>query len=644
MTDRVAFLAQAQDCQQRGRLGDAEQACRLALSIYPDFADILQLLGVVACQTGNLRRAEILIRHAITLDERQPHYHSNIAFIFGELGEHAPSVQSCRKALVLAPGFGDAYLNLGLGLYRCARLQEAERAARRAMRIAPNVTEAHNNLGLVLQASGRLPEAIDCYRRALSLDAGYLMAHTNLGSALQADGAVTPARAAYRKALVLKPDSVAALVNIGAVERDTGRLTASRDAYRRAIEIEPDNPHARSGLLLTMHYSPDVDAEDLLAAARCHPAVKTGSRPALRSNGNPLRIGYVSGDLRSHPVGYFFEQVLQAHNPSAVRAICYSNSPVQDKITTRLKRAASGWHDIAGLQDTEAAALIEQDAIDILVDLSGHTGGNRLSLFSLRPAPIQVSWLGYFGTTGLPAIDYVLADRVVAPEADDIYFSEKVLRLPGCYLCYAPPEWELPIGPPPSAAEGSVTFGCFNNWSKVNDEVVALWASILGRVAGSRLFLKSRVLGDPDCRADAVAQFAAHSIGEERLIIEGRSPLADALAAYNRVDVALDPFPFGGGTTTAETLWMGVPLVALRGRRWVGRTSQSILSSIGIDDWVADDPRDYADIACYLAASLHIRVKMREELRSRMQKSAFCDGPGFTRSLEAAFQEMHVSA
>ncbi|MGQ9372206.1 O-linked N-acetylglucosamine transferase, SPINDLY family protein, partial [Azospirillum sp. A39] len=285
-----------------------------------------------------------------------------------------------------------------------------------------------------------------------------------------------------------------------------------------------------------------------------------------------------------HPVGYFIEAVLAHHDPAAVEVFCYSTLDKSDDVTARLRAHAGHWRSLVGLSDDAAAALIRADAIDLLVDLSGHTAGNRLLVFARKPAPVQVSWLGYFGTTGLSAMDYVLADRHVAPEADDGAFTERVWRLPGSYLCFTPPDLDVAVTPRPPRP---VTFGNFNNNPKTSPATIALWARVLARVPQSRLLLKTRALGDAAVRRHLTERFAAHGVAAPRLILEGGVPRAELLAAYNRVDVALDPTPYGGGTTTAEALWMGVPVVSLRGGTWVGRVSESILTTVGVGELVA---------------------------------------------------------
>ena len=396
---------------------------------------------------------------------------------------------------------------------------------------------------------------------------------------------------------------------------------------------------------MTLHYSARYSSADILEEARQFAGHFEKIRPVWPIGKNtdqsrPLRVGYVSADLRNHPVGYFLAGVLPCHDPKSVQVFCYSNSRDGDAMTQRLKVAEHVWRNISALSDNEAADLIRQDGIDILVDLSGHTGKNRLSLFMLKPAPIQVSWIGYFGTTGLRSIDYILADRFVAPQGEEVYFTEKVWRLPSCYLCYEPHQLDVPIGPPPMLINGYTTFGCFNKRAKIGPETVAIWAKILQRVTRSKLFLKTRSMADLGVQRELSRQFAQQGVDDKRLIFEGHSELAEAMSAYSRVDVALDPFPFGGCATTAETLWMWVPLITLRGQRWSGRMSESILSSMGLESWVATDEDAYVALASQLGNKPQHLAWLRANLRHQLDTSPLCDGRRFTGDLEGAYRSM----
>jgi predicted O-linked N-acetylglucosamine transferase (SPINDLY family) len=352
-----------------------------------------------------------------------------------------------------------------------------------------------------------------------------------------------------------------------------------------------------------------------------------------------LRVGYVSADFVRHPVGYFIEAVLKAHDRAQVEIFCYSNAWRTDPLTQRLYAVADHWRTIAWKSDLDVANMIRSDEIDILVDLSGHTAGHRLQLFGHKPAPVQATWLGYFGTTGLAAIDYILVDEVISSRSDEDQFVETPVRLPHGYLCYAPRE-AVPVRAAPAERLGFATFGCFNKLIKVTPAVITVWAEILRRIPTARLVLKDAALEDPDVRTRCLAKFVSEGVATHRLDLLGRSEHIAYLDAYNHIDIALDPFPFNGGTTTAEALWMGVPVVTLRGDHFVSRLGASLLTGLGARELIADSRQQYVEIATTLANDVPRLVALRAGLRDRLLTSSLCDGPGFTRGLEAAYRRL----
>lgn len=635
-----------------GRADEAIVSLRKALRLMPDNLQELYNLGFMLQDSRQLDEAAATYRRVIDLQPDFVEAHNNLGNVFRDMGLLDEAAASLSRATEMKPDFAEAHSNLGNILLDLGRAEEAAACCRRALDLQPGLAAAHSNLGNALRNLGRLDEAIACYGKALELQPDFVGALTNLagaynmlGDRASAEARLEDALSAYHRATELHPDGVEAWTNLGNALSSIGRLEEAFVVYRKAIDLKPDHLGTRSNFLMGLHSSADCSDSEILEEARrfARQVELPGASPAFSNSSDwrrRLRIGYVSGDFRTHPVGYFLAPILAAHDHDEVEVILYSNHAYADAITKRLKGAADGWRLIAGVSDTEVAKTIRGDGIDILVDLSGHTAFNRLPLFAARLAPVQVTWLGYFGTTGLSSIDYILADCFVVPPGEEDHFSETVRRMPGCYLCYAPPEFDIPTGPFPALADGFVTFGCFNNLSKVTPEVLTAWARVLRRVEGSRMLLKARGLASQDCREAMCGQFAERGIDPTRLTLEGYSSPEEALATYNRVDIALDPFPFGGCTTTAETLWMGVPLVTQAGARWAGRMSQSILASLGLDDWVTDGPDSYVDTACRLAASLPELIDLRADLRRRVETSAFCDGPEFTRGLEAAYREM----
>jgi predicted O-linked N-acetylglucosamine transferase (SPINDLY family) len=427
---------------------------------------------------------------------------------------------------------------------------------------------------------------------------------------------------------------------------DLGRLDEARAAYERALALKPDYADVRSSVLMLLNYDPAQTPESLLAAHRAYaaalpPLPAPAPHPNARDPERPLRIGYVSADFCAHPVGGFVRPVLAAHDPERVVVHAYSGRLVEDAVTTEIRGHAAAWRSTVGVDDAALDAQIRADGIDILVDLAGHTAGNRLSAFARKPAPIQVTWLGYPATTGLPAIDHRLSDAFADPPGAEAHGVEALVRLPGGFHCYVPAEAAPDVAPPPARAQGHVTFGSFNNLSKVNDRVIAAWARVLAAVPHSRMLVKARPLADPDTRARYQALFAQAGVASERVsLIATAESWRDHMGQYGQVDVALDTFPYNGTTTTCDALWMGVPVIALRGDRHAGRVGVSLLSHIGLPELVAASLDDYVAAAAALAADPDRLATLRAGLRRRLIASPIGDPQRFTRALEDAYRAL----
>jgi predicted O-linked N-acetylglucosamine transferase (SPINDLY family) len=399
--------------------------------------------------------------------------------------------------------------------------------------------------------------------------------------------------------------------------------------------------------LFSLNYASGKSPEDCLSEAiRYGQSIKrevTSSFTEWTCAKHPerLRVGFVSGDFNKHPVGYFLENLLHQLDTTAIDLIAYPTSTKTDELTTRIKPLFSAWKTLFGLKDEAAAQMIHNDGVHILIDLAGHSSNNRLPVFAWKPAPVQASWLGYFATTGVTEIDYLIADPWTLPESEEVYFTEEIWRLPETRLCFTPPDIDLEVSVLPALTNGYTTFGCFNNLTKMNDDVVALWSRLLLSIPNSRLFLKSKQLNEAAVRQHTIERFAGHGIKAGCLILEGYESREQYLAAYQRVDIALDPFPFPGGTTSAEGLWMGVPVLTLAGERFLSRQGVGILMNTGLPDWVARDKEDYVALATAHAADLQRLSELRNELRQQVLKSPFMDGRRFASHFKDALIGMY---
>jgi protein O-GlcNAc transferase len=607
-------MALALEHYSSGRLADTEGMCREILGVQPQNAEALHLLGVLAQRAGHLDVAVDLI----------------------------------RRAIANSPEAAEYYSNLGVMLTSQGRLDEAAAACRGALAHHPNLPEAHYNLGNTLQAARELEPSASSYRQALALKPDYPQAHNNLGNVLLALGRPAAAAAEYREALLMYPDYAHARSNLGNALKDVGRLDEALAEHRRAVESAPASPEIRSNMILSLYYPAEADARAILDESRRWDQVHGEPlRAHIRPLGNdpsperPLRIGFVSADLRLHSVAFFLLPLLEAHDRENFNVTCYATNARVDGVTERLRACSDSWRVLVGLSDDAAAQRIRDDRIDILVDLSGHTAGNRLPVFARKPAPVQVTYLGIAGTTGLSSIDYRLTDDYVDPRGDESYCTEESVRLPDTAWCFAPVSGSPDVASPPALDNGYVTFGSFNNIAKVTPQVLHLWARILQQVDASRLLLKSVVFRDPESSDRFLQVFADHGIEPDRIVLlpDEPDPMRH-LQQHAALDVALDTFPFEGMTTTFLALWMGVPVVSLAGKNHMTRVGLSILSNAGLPGLAARNFDDYVRAAAGLAADLPALCALRATLRQQLQKSVLMDAGRFARNVETAYRAM----
>ena len=596
---------------QAGRFGEAEALATLLIQLFPKHPFGAKALGVVLRQTGRLAESLAPMQLAVTLSPQDSEAHNNLGVTLKELGKLDEAEASYRKAIALKPDYAEAYSNLGNALKELGKLDEAEASYRQAIALKSDYAEAHSNLGVTLTELGKLDEAEASYRQAIALKPDYARAHSNLGNSLKELGRLDEAEASYRQAIALKPDFIQAHDNLLML---TGSMLFNEVLYK---ESAADFAKAIDGAI----------------ASRFNTWLHSRDRESLR-------IGFVSGDLRSHPVGYFIESLLMELQSSPVELFAYPTTSESDAVTTRIKPLFDMWSPLVGLDDDKAAQKIYGDGIHILIDLSGHTAKNRLPIFARKPAPIQISWLGYFASTGLPEIDYILGDPYVTPLTDADHFVETIWQLPETYLCFTPPDDELAVAPLPASTNGFITFGCFNNLARMTDEVVAVRAAILHAVPESKLFLKDKQLDHEAGRRRVLSRFAAFDIEANRLVLKGKSSRIQYFSCYNRVDIALSPFPYGGGTTSVEGLWMGVPVIAKKGNHFLSHLGECIAHNSGLSDWIAVDNEDYVKKAVAFSSDLQSLSALRRGMREQILNTPLLDAPRFARHLEEALRAM----
>ncbi len=670
-----ADLQTALEHHRTGRLDEAIDRYRKILAQDPNHPDALHLMGMLVCQRGDFQTAINLINRAIAFRPNVADFHNDLGLAYLGKQQLSAAIAAFRTAIRVKPDCCEAFNNLGVTLQQQGQMSLAAEAYAAAVRIKPDYADARRNLGNALKSLGRVEAAVAeyraglagrpndvqtwndlgsalrelgrfdeaeaAYRKAVATDPNYAQAHNNLGNVLKDKGLLEESIRCYRRALELRPESAAIHNNLGNVLAERGDLDQAIESYRRAVELEPGNAIVHGSLLLTLHYHPDYHARRMLEE---HRAFDRRHGQPLKSSIQPhrngrdaqrrLRIGYVSPNLCDHAAGRFLLPLLQAHDRGQFEVFCYADVLVPDTITARLRAASDQWRNIVSLNDQQTADLIRNDAIDILVDLAAHSAGNRLVTFARKPAPVQVAYLAYCSTTGLEAIDYRLTDPYLDPPGvNDEFYSEKSVRL-RTYWCYQSDTNTVAL---PQRHAGPITFGSLNNFAKVTAATLELWRRLLNETPNSRLILHSKT-GTHRSRVEKF--FADGGVDPGRIEFVGRQSRDAYFAVYNRIDIGLDAFPYSGGTTTCDAMWMGVPVVTLVGQRPTSRGGWSILSQIGLTKLAANSPDQYVQIARDLANDPPRLAELRRTLRQKMQNSPLMDTAAFAADVEKAYREM----
>jgi predicted O-linked N-acetylglucosamine transferase (SPINDLY family) len=630
--------------EAQSQAAEAEGCYREALRLDPGYGDAWFNLGNVLRAQSRWPEAVEAYQAAIRINPRNAAAHNNLGTVYSSLEQREKAAECFRAVIAINPHHAGAYNNLGNELRKLDQPAQAIEQFNKALQLQADLADAHNNLGLAYFDLDRTNEAIVSYERALRHKPELTEAHSNLAQAYKKLGQFETALGHYREMLRLHPDDPSVYSGMAHTLNQQGRIEEAMDCYDQARHLDP-----RHSPLFALNYNPKFGPREIFEEHRRWGELY-GSvddpLPPLAANTEPerrLRVGYVSPDLRKHSVAYFIEPVLARHDRARHEIFCYAEVPKaqQDSATARLKTLCDHWVDTCGLSDRALAERIRLDGIDILVDLAGHTAHNRLMAFACRPAPVQLSYIGYANTTGLPAMGYRITDQWADPPGQEQFHTEQLVRLPHGFLCYLPPANAPPVADAPAARAGFVTFGSFNIISKTSPAVVALWARLMHAVPNSRLVMKNRATRDAATRERYYAQFQQHGIARERIDLIAWLHEHDAhLGLYSRIDIGLDTFPYNGTTTTCEALWMGVPVVTLAGNRHAARVGVSLLTRIGLTELIADSPDDYIRIAQRLSQDPKHLSELRHGLRTRIQASTLGDAPAFTRELEDAYREL----
>lgn len=663
-----------------GRLSEAESLCRRLLAEQPNETQTLNLLGVLAMQTGRNDVAVECLCRALEYRPRAPDQHYNLGVAYLHQGKTSDAERQFRTVTDLKPDHTEAHENLANVLNEQGKGEEALFHLRRVVELKPDSGDARFNLTNTLRKLGKLTEAVDEYEKAIALGFSSADLYCLLGVTYQQMGKFEAAIDSFGHAVELNPDFAEAHFALGSVRKRINQFGAASDNYRRAISTKPEwfeahdalgftlksqglysdalksmrealairpDAECHSGLIHTLNCHPEYGPAELFEEARRWNDLYVNSLQMPRFSYNldriperRLKIGYLSPDFKRHPVGYFFHPVFVEHNREEFELIAYSSVEAPDDLTALCAKKADRWCDVVNLDDETLAEMVNEDGVDILIDLAGHTYGNRLLTLARRPAPIQLCGGGHIGTSGVAGVDYLISDWFHTPAGSDEFYSEKLLRLPHGYVCYEPPDSAPAVGNLPSRERDYVTFGCYNNLWKLTPQVVDLWAEILREVPNSRIRLQAVAFAEDITRSRVHALFESHGIERSRVELVGPVTHPVLLGNYGLLDIALDPFPYSGGLTTCEALWMGVPVITLSGETFASRHSTSHLSNVGLEGFITKTREEYISVATGLARDLDYLESIRVALRDRMAASPLCDFAGYTRNLEAAFRDL----
>lgn len=679
--DVLPLLGQALELHKKGRLAEAKAAYRQLLQIAPDQFIALHMLGVLESDAGNYQQAEILLSRAVAMDARSAEAHMSLGVALNGLKRHDAARESYRTALALRPNYALALSNLGNASAALGRYQEARESYDRALAIDRNLAEAHNGRGSALCRLRNYDEALASLNRALAIrpdDAAALanravalrelqrfdeaMADCNRAIALAPDDAngwlcranillqtqkIAQALPDCERALAIAPDSDQAHLVLGLCLAGLGRVDEALASFDRALDIRPDLESAISSRIFTLDFVADAGVAQHQQARhlwweRIGANIASEAAAPHDNSRDPDRrlvLGYVSSDFNAHSAAFIFKPVLQHHERAQFEIVCYACSSKIDATTREFQGIADRWRDASQWDDDRLAAQIRADGVDILIDLSGHTRGNRLGVFARKPAPIQVHGWGHGTGTGLPTIDYLCSDPVAIPREVRHLFAETVVDLP-CFVTLAPLPEGVVRAQAPAIANGFVTFGVFNRISKISDAAVEAWSRILERLPGSRLLIKDFALDDGLVRDNLLARLAACRLTADRVELLGATSRDDHLTSFNRVDICLDTFPQNGGVSTWEALQMGVPVVAKLGNSLPGRAAGSILTALGLPDWVADSAEAYVEIATRRGSEIAELNTLRLELPDKIRAAAAGNPVAYGRAVDQTYRAM----
>jgi predicted O-linked N-acetylglucosamine transferase (SPINDLY family) len=636
------ILQQALSFQKSGDYASAEILYR-KLFKNNDNADAANLLGCLLMNRGNYQGAEEYIKKAIKIKPDVYFFYYHLGLVYSRQNFWNEAIQAFQKALSYNPQHADSLNNLGVALNSIGSFEPAIIILKKALAIQPDHSESLNNIAIAYSMKGDNNKALNYYLKAIERFPEKPECHKNIAGIYRKLHLLKRAEHHLQLALRYSPNYIQALNDYGVILKDQGKNLKAYEAFCKIVELDDDFIEAQSNRLYMLHYLPQQSPESIFnehtefgKRITCR---NSSLQFANRSKNNRIRIGYVSPDFRNHSVSFFIKPILQNHDPTFFEIFCYANVARPDQVTFSLKSLNVHWRNIYGISNEHVAKQIENDRIDILVDLAGHSSRNRLMVFAQKPAPIQVTYLGYPNTTGIPTIDYRITDSTTDPKKNEHLYTEKLIYIDPCFLCYSPQE-DVPLSHLKASCQ-NIIFGSFNNIGKLNDGVVQVWSKILKNLPGSIIMLKSAGFTDKDTQHLWRKKFNNLGINDHQVLFSGYIPdIKKHLSVCHNVDIALDTFPYNGTTTTFETLWLGIPVITLSGNSHVSRVGHSILKSIGLEELVAHSKDEYVNKVIQLASNKFLLKMFRKQLRNLMKQSVLADGKTFTRQIEYKFQKM----
>ncbi|MBF0452303.1 MAG: tetratricopeptide repeat protein [Candidatus Magnetomorum sp.] len=643
MSTPSELLKQALNFQNSGDLIAAEKLYKKLLLHDSDNADAANLLGCLLMDRGNFQEAEKLIQKAIDLKSDIYFFYYHLGLLYSKQSLWNKAIVAFRNALSYNSGHVDSLNNLGVALNGVGDDESAIFSFEQALKYDSTHSAAYNNIAAVYLKKGNLEKAQQYCMKAIDYSPEKPEYHKNIAGMYRKHHQLERAEHHLKLALTVAPDYIQALNDYGVILKDQGKNMLAYETFCQLVEQQENFVEAQSNRLFLLHFlqekTPEFIFEEHVSFGKKFSHHQIRSKSIHKPQNKRIRIGYVSPDFRHHSVSFFIKPILKNHNPENFEIFCYANVSKPDHITLSLQSFNVHWRNIYEVSDNNVCKQIEKDHIDILVDLAGHSANNRLMIFAHKPAPIQMTYLGYPNTTGLPTVDYRITDAITDPQETNHLYVEKLIYLEPCFLCYSPPD-ETPIHDAP-LSNPVITFGSFNSIGKLNDDVVGVWATILKTLPESRLILKSSGFTGIDTQNFWRKKFMECGVKDQQLIFLGYIPnVQDHLAAYQSIDIALDTFPYNGTTTTFEALWMGIPVIALSGKSHVSRVGCSILNALGLNDLIAQSREDYTAKAIYLALNPSLLKALSKQLRTMLKQSVLTDGHSFTRQLEQKFQKI----